>query len=93
MDDRVSPDATVFTDYHGGYAGMRNRHTVRHSVGEYVSDQAHINSLEPFGATMKRGYLVPVQKPRYRWGYRSGRRSCDTREVFVSTVGAVISAR
>ena len=56
-DARVAPGAEVFTDDHGGYVGMLNRRTVKHSIGEYVSDQAHINGVESFWATMKRGYM------------------------------------
>ena len=44
-DQRVDPDATVFTDDHGGYKGYPGRYTVRHSVGQYVSDQAHTNGM------------------------------------------------
>ena len=29
---------------------------MRHSIGEYVRDQAHTNGLESFWANMKRGY-------------------------------------
>ena len=29
---------------------------VRHSVSEHVRDQAHINGIESFWATLKRGY-------------------------------------
>ena len=43
-EERVAPEAEVFTDNHGGYEGMGNRRTVKHSIGEYVSDQAHLRS-------------------------------------------------
>ena len=40
------------------YTGLRRRHqTVRHSVGEYVRDQAHTNGIESFWALLKRGYV------------------------------------
>ena len=85
-DDRVAPDATVYTDDHGGYAGMPNRHTVRHSVGEYVSDQAHINGMESFWSMMKRGYMgtyhrmSPAHLQRYvnEFSGRHNQRNCDT---------------
>ncbi len=49
--------ATVYSDDAGAYKGLPFEHkTVRHSVGEYVRQQAHINGLEPFWATLKRGY-------------------------------------
>ncbi len=44
----VTPGATVYTDDHGGYEGLPNHATVRHSVGEYVSDMAHTNGIESF---------------------------------------------
>ena len=85
-DDRVAPDADVYTDDHSGYQGMPNRHTVRHSVGEYVSDQAHVNGLESFWATMKRGYMgtyhrmSPAHLQRYvnEFSGRYNQRDCDT---------------
>ena len=46
----------VFTDDLKSYDGLRNHAVVRHSVGEYVSDQAHVNGMESFWALLKRGY-------------------------------------
>ena len=49
--------ATVITDEHPSYVGIDREHrTVRHSVGEYVCEQAHTNGMESFWATLKRGY-------------------------------------
>ncbi len=49
--------AQVYTDDAKAYKGMDRPHeTVRHSVGEYVREQAHTNGLESFWAPMKRGY-------------------------------------
>ena len=45
-DDRVAQEAEVFTDDLKSYDGMANRQQVRHSVGEYVNAQAHINGME-----------------------------------------------
>ena len=83
---RVAEDADVFTDEHGGYAGLRNRHTVRHGVGEYVNEQAHINGMESFWSMMKRGYhgtyhrMSPAHLQRYvsEFAGRHNQRSCDT---------------
>ena len=56
---RAAKGATVYTDDHGGYQGMPFEHeTVKHSVSEYVRDQAHTNGIESFWATLKRGYTV-----------------------------------
>ena len=49
--------AIVVTDEHPSYVGMEREHqSVRHSVGEYVREQAHTNGMESFWATLKRGY-------------------------------------
>ena len=48
--------ATVYTDEHRAYEGLPNHESVRHSVSEYVRDQAHTNGLESFWALLKRGY-------------------------------------
>ena len=49
---------TVYTDDHGAYRGIPGveHHTVKHSVGEWVDGQAHVNGLESFWAQLKRGY-------------------------------------
>ena len=52
----VAPGAKVYTDDHGGYEGLPNHETVRHSVREYVNGQAHTNGIESFWAMLKRGY-------------------------------------
>ncbi len=50
--------ATVYTHDHAGYRGMPgfDHESVKHSVGEYVRDQAHTNGIESFWAMLKRGY-------------------------------------
>ena len=54
---RARPDATVYTDDHGAYRKLPNRHeAVKHSVSEYVRGQAHVNGIESFWALLKRGY-------------------------------------
>lgn len=53
----TTADAQVYTDDHASYVGIDRPHeTVRHSVGEYVREQAHTNGMESFWATLKRGY-------------------------------------
>lgn len=56
--ERAEPGAEVFTDEHSAYTGMPGvRHrAVKHSVGEWVDGQAHVNGLESFWAMLKRGY-------------------------------------
>ena len=54
---RTETTATVYTDEARAYEGLRRPHeAVKHSVGEYVRQQAHTNGLESFWALMKRGY-------------------------------------
>ena len=52
------PGATVYTDDHKAYSNMQGvkHETVKHSVGEYVNDQATTNGVESFWALMKKGY-------------------------------------
>ena len=51
--------ATVYTDDHRGYGALRSdfaHESVKHSVKEYVRDQAHTNGIESFWSLLKRGY-------------------------------------
>ena len=57
VNSRVSLESTVFTDEHKGYTGLPHKHkAVKHSVSQYVNDQAHTNGIESFWALLKRGY-------------------------------------
>ena len=53
---RVDVAAEVYTDELASYRGLPNHRTVNHTVGRYVSDQAHVNGMESFWSIMKRGY-------------------------------------
>ncbi len=53
---RVANGAKVYTDDAHAYKGLSNHETVKHSVGEYVRQQAHTNGLESFWSGLKRGY-------------------------------------
>ena len=57
VEDRVTPDAKVFTDEAKAYSGMPNREAVKHSAGEYVKGEAHTNGMESFWSLLKRGYI------------------------------------
>ena len=49
--------ATVYTDDHAGYHGLPFEHeAVKHSISEYVRNQAHTNGIESFRSMLKRGY-------------------------------------
>ena len=55
--DHAAKGATVYTDDHQSYGGLPFEHeAVKHSVSEYVRDQAHTNGIESFWAALKRGY-------------------------------------
>ena len=49
--------ATVYTDDAKAYKGMPfDHHAVKHSVGEYVRQQAHTNGIESFWSVLKRAH-------------------------------------
>ncbi len=54
--DHTSPATMVYTDEHHSYRGLPNHAMIRHSIGEYVREQAHINGVESFWSLLKRGY-------------------------------------
>ena len=62
VEDHVSPEAMLYTDESSVYDGLPNHETVRHSIGEYVQDQAHTNGVESFWALLKRGYYGTYHK-------------------------------
>ncbi len=62
VEEHVDPDATLYTDESSAYDGWPNHETVRHSVGEYVQEQAHTNGIESFWALLKRGYYGTYHK-------------------------------
>ena len=53
---QTAPGTKVYTDDHGGYHGLPNHETVKHSVGQYVDGMAHTNGIESFWSMLKRGY-------------------------------------
>ena len=56
LSKHMEPAAPIFTDEATVYTGMPNHAAVRHSVGEFVRDQAHTNGMESFWAMLKRGF-------------------------------------
>lgn len=56
----VEAGTTVYTDEHKGYnpiAVEYDRKSVKHSLGEYVDGQIHVNGMESFWSMLKRGYI------------------------------------
>ena len=56
IDENVEKGSTVYTDDFKSYEKLYGYEhgTVRHSVGEYVDEQIHINGMESFWAMLKR---------------------------------------
>ena len=86
VQDRIKPSTLVYTDEHAGYRHLRNHAMVRHSVGEYVREQAHTNGIESFWSLLKRGYygiyhqMSPKHMDRYvnEFARRHNARTLDT---------------
>ena len=57
---RTSFPTMVYSDDNPAYKGLPFHETVKHTVGEYVRDQAHANGIESFWSLMKKGYLGDV---------------------------------
>ena len=84
--DRIAQGSEVYTDDLKSYEGLHNHRSVRHSVGEYVDGQAHINGMESFWAMLKRGYhgtyhrLSPFHLRKYinEFAGRHNQRPMDT---------------
>ena len=53
---KAKAGAKLYTDDSRAYEGL-NREAVRHSLGEYVRGQAHINGMESFWALLRRGLV------------------------------------
>lgn len=58
LDARVKHGAKVYTDDHGSYQYLEgfDHEAVKHSVGEYVREQAHTQGVESFWAMLKRAH-------------------------------------
>ena len=56
--ENVKPGSNVYTDDFKSYTNLQgyNHSVVKHSVGEYVNELAHINGMASFWSMMKRGY-------------------------------------
>ena len=61
--EHTAPGATVYTDEAAAYEGMPFYHeAVKHSVAEYVRDQAHTNGMESFWSMLKRAHTGTFHK-------------------------------
>jgi transposase-like protein len=99
----VKKGATVYTDEYRSYEKMEgyDHHTVCHSVGEYVRDQAHTNGVESFWALLKRGYngiyhhMSPKHLHRYinEFSFRHNTAQAGTMAFIGMTVEKMLNRR
>ncbi len=90
VEDRVVPDAKVYTDDHLSYRGLffHDHETVNHSSGEYVIPEtgAGTQGIESFWSLLKRAHtgtfhkISPKHLDRYvtEFAGRHNARECDT---------------
>ena len=103
--DHHSPDGgTVYTDDSNVYnwlAGRYDHETVKHSVGEYVREQAHTNGVESFWSMLKRAHkgtfhhFSPKHLQRYvnEFAGRHNVRDMDTIDQMAQVVTGLIGRR
>ena len=101
--DHAEPGATLYTDESGSYKGMDeyDHEAVNHSVSEYVRDQAHVNGIESYWASLRRGYhgtfhkISPKHLQRYvnEFATRHNMRSQDTIDMMSETVAGMDGKR
>ena len=92
--------AVVYTDNSTAYSNLPFNHdSVKHSVGEYVKQQAHINGIESFWVTLKRAHKGTFHKisPKYLDRYvhefagKHNIRNLDTLAQMRDTVARLVS--
>ena len=99
----IKPGAAIYTDELAAYRGMREfkHHAVKHSVGQYVQEQAHTNGVESFWALLKRGYygtyhqISPKHLDRYvqEFAGRHNVRDLDTMAQMVLLSQGMVGKR
>ena len=52
----------IYMDESTSYQGLPEHDSVKHSVGEYVKEQVHINGMESFWSTLKRAHKGTFHK-------------------------------
>ena len=98
----ASDKATIYTDDRRAYHGLSYHHeSVKHSINEYVRDQAHTNGIESFWALLKRGYhgtfhhISPKHLHRYvnEFANRHNSRNMDTEDMMRAFYAGLIGKR
>jgi transposase-like protein len=98
---RAHSGTESFTDDNKAYKGLELRRFVRHSVGQFVNDQATTNGMESFWAMMKRGYMgvyhrmSPAHLQRYvdEFVGRHNMRRLDTELQMIMMVQLMVGKR
>ncbi len=97
--ENTEPTTKVYTDEASAYENLARPHeSVKHSVGEYVRDQAHTNGIESFWSMLKRAHkgtfhrLSPKHLDRYvqEFAWRHNIRERDTIEQMRSVVAGLV---
>ena len=99
--EHTTLDTMVYTDESPIYADLPNHETVRHSVGQYVADQAHTNGIESFWAMLKRAYhgtyhhFSPKHLQRYvdEMATRQSLREHDTADLMGEVAARMVGRR
>ncbi len=102
--EHVQAGSTVYTDEHPGYRNLGKHYhheSVRHSVQEYVIEQAHTNGMESFWSMLKRGYIGVYHKMSFDHLHRyavefAGRhnvRDLDTIAQMTATANLMVGKR
>ncbi len=99
--DHTTPETMVYTDEYPSYRGLPNHAAVRHSVGEYVREQAHVNGVESFWSLLKRGYYGTYHRmsekhlQRYvnEFAGRHNQRSLDTADQMAAIARGMCGKR
>ena len=106
VNDNRSEDASVFTDEHLSYKGLKNHTSVNHSRKEWavstaLGEYAHTNGIESFWAVLKRAYhgtyhhLSKKHLNRYvtQFAGKHNLRSMDTIDQMASVVKGMVGKR
>lgn len=101
VNERITDGTTVYTDDAPAYNGLPDRESVKHSVGEYVREQAHINGMESFWSMFKRAYIGTFHRmsvkhlPRYvaEFEGRHNGRDRDTIDQMTDWVSGLVGKR
>ena len=102
VEERTEPDATVYSDEHPSYQGMkRNHETVEHGAEEYVRSDTHTQGIESFWSMLKRAHkgtfhnISPKHMDRYvhEFAGRHNVRDSGTLAQMRDTVARLVGRR